>query len=213
MKNLFFLTCLFTFCISNAQQLTPPEQALVQKLNFDPELMILLKNETANELLQMPDIDSETGEVGSGWFDGIHSKIEIEDNIGVVKKLKAQFKSKGYLIFVLDNNGGYVSIAVMKGSDELDITRYCRTDGINHDLDHNDVMAKLLEWKSKNDFMVLGCGRDWLQFEFLTMPKDVNKFAKEAYAFCPDIVDQILGDMLSLKNSIIETKGLYLWWD
>jgi hypothetical protein len=213
MKNIILILCFLPLVSCTAKDLTPKERELVAKLNFDLELMIVLKNETATELIQLPNVDQETGEIGNGLFEGIHSKIIIDDNYTVVKKLKDQFKQKGYLIFVFNDNYDHYSIAVIKGSDELDIIRYRRTDGINYDLENKNVIEKLIKWKSKNDFNILGCGRDWLQFEFKNLPTDLNKFSKEAYEFCPDIVDQGVGDLKSLKEAIIEMNGLYLWWD
>lgn len=38
-------------------------------------------------------------------------------------------------------------------------------------------------------------------------------FSEEVYEFCPDIVDQGVGDMKKLKDSIKVNKELFLWWD
>ncbi len=213
MKNIILISSFLSLFGCKANDLTPKEKELVNKLNFDLELMTILKNETLNELTQLPNIDNETGEVSDGLFEGIHSKIIKDDNYKVVKKLKEQFKNKGYLIFVFTDNDDNYSVAVIKGNDEIEIVKYRRTDGINHEIENKDVVEKLVKWKSKNEFNILGCGRDWLQFEFKNLPTDLNKFSKEAYEFCPDIVDQGLGDVKSLKEAIIEMNGLYLWWD
>ncbi|WP_366094680.1 DUF4253 domain-containing protein [Flavobacterium sp.] len=101
----------------------------------------------------------------------------------------------------------------MKGSDDLDIIRYRRTDGINYDLENEDVVNKISEWKSKYGLTVIGCSRDWLQIEFDKLPTNIDAFAKEVYEFCPDSVDQGVGTIDRLKDAIKEMNGLWLWWD
>ena len=54
---------------------------------------------------------------------------------------------------------------------------------------------------------------DWFEAAFETPPKDYTKFAREVYAFCPDIVDQGAGSVEELAKEIERTKSVYLWWD
>jgi hypothetical protein len=213
MKKICVVLSLLFLVSCKADVLNPKEKALLKKLNFETELMILLKNETSNELKQLPAIDKETGDIGKGWFDGICSRMVKDDDYSVVKKLKEKFRAKGYLIFTFMNEKDQEYIAVIKGTDELDIVRYRRTDGINYNLNNEKVVDKLEKWKSKNDFNILVCGRDCLQFEFKTLPADLDAFSKDVYQFCPDIVDQGVGDIKNLKSAIKEMNGLYLWWD
>ena len=42
---------------------------------------------------------------------------------------------------------------------------------------------------------------------------NMDEFAKEVYAFCPDSVEQGVGDLKSLKEYIEKEKGIWLWWD
>jgi len=218
--NYFFLFLnLFTITSCKPQSgenvLSTKEKELVEKLAFDSELMTELKITTSNELKQMPSIDEETGEIADGFYNGICSKIIAEntDATFMVKNLKDKYKEKGYLIFVFTDNEDQCFIGVMKGKEEIDIIKYRRTNGINYDLTDKEVIAKLESWKSKNDFYIYGCGRDWLQLEFKELPQDLGKFAKEVYKFCPDIVDQGVGEFKYLREAIVEMKGVYLWWD
>ena len=41
----------------------------------------------------------------------------------------------------------------------------------------------------------------------------MKAFANEVYEFCPDIVDQGVGDVEKLAAGIAATKEVYLWWD
>jgi hypothetical protein len=38
-------------------------------------------------------------------------------------------------------------------------------------------------------------------------------FAREVYAFCPDVVDQGTGAVEALAAEMSRTNTLYLWWD
>lgn len=213
MKKIIPLIFLLFLCSCKGNNLTLKEQALVKKLNFDTELMVLLKKQTLSELRQLPIFDDQTGEITKGVYKGVYSKVRKDGDYKTVKSLKDKFRAKGYLIFTFIDEKDNEAIAVIKGTDELDIVRYRKTDGINYNLQNKDVVAKLQKWKSKNDFNVLVCGRDMLQLEFKTLPNDLDAFASDVYKFCPDIVDQGVGDLKKLKAAIIEMNGLYLWWD
>ena len=194
--------------------LTRPETGLLKKLNFKSELISEIKDLTKNELKQLPAIEEETGDVLSDkYFDGIYTETAEEKAIEYVKKLKPKFRENGYLIFLYEGEDNKKNVAVIKGTDDLDILRYRRTDGINHGLDNGEVVKKVSEWKSKYGLIVIGCSRDWLQLEFDKLPTDIDAFAKEVYEFCPDSVDQGVGTIDKLKEAIKEMKGVWLWWD
>lgn len=167
-----------------------------------------------NELKQLPAIDQETGDVlNDQAFNGVFTETPEVKAVDYVKQLKNKFSSNGYLIFVFGSEVVQKHIAVIKGTDELDILRYRRTDGINYDLENEAIVKKIAEWKSKYGLIVIGCGRDWLQVEFNKLPTDMQSFANEVYEFCPDSIDQGLGTIEDLQQAIIEMKGIWLWWD
>ncbi len=202
------------FGCGQKSSLTKVEIELLNNLTFNIELLTELKNLTKTELKQLPAIDQETGEViNNKFYNGIFTEITEEKAIEYVKKLKIKFREKGYLIFVFEGEDDKKNIAVIKGIDDLDILRYRRTDGINFDLENEDVIKKISEWKSKYGLFVIGCSRDWLQVEFDKLPTDIDAFANEVYEFCPDSVDQGVGTIEKLKETIMEMNGLWLWWD
>ena len=202
------------FGCGQKNSLVQAETELLNKLTFKTELLTELKNMTKTELKQLPAIDQETGDVLSDkLYNGVFTETTEEKGIEFVKKLKPKFKESGYLIFVFEGEDDKKNIAVIKGQDELDILRYRRTDGINHDLENENVVKKISEWKSKYGLIVIGCSRDWLQVEFDKLPTDIDAFANEVYEFCPDSVDQGVGTIDKLKEAIKEMNGLWLWWD
>ena len=208
MGILSFLGC------SNKNNLSKSETEILTKLNFEKDLILELKNETHKIILQLPAIDHETGDMlESEKFDGIYSESDEENAEVIVRKLKSEFREKGYLIFYFEGNKGKKNVGVLKGNDELDILRYIRTDGINYDLESKDVLKKISEWKTKYGLIIIGCSQDYVHIEFEKLPSNMDEFAKEVYAFCPDSVEQGVGDLKSLKEYIEKEKGIWLWWD
>ena len=196
-----------------AIKLSPKETALVNKLDFNIELMKELKKETNSELIQLPVIEKETADVLDGLHNGIHADVSEEIANSIVIKLKEKFRVKGLLIFVFSGEIEAKSIAVLKGVNDLDIIRYRRTNGINHDYENEDIISKLVKWNDNIGVTVIGCGRDWLELRFNNMPIDLNAFSEEVYEFCPDFVDQGVGEVENLKVMIEEINGIWLWWD
>ena len=213
MKKIFVIMGILSIFGCGAKNLSPKETELVNKLGFEIELMKELKKETKNELTQLPEIDQETGDILDFSHNGISSITSEEKGKSIVRKLKEKFRKKGYLIFVYSGIGDLRSIGIIKGKSELDILLYRRTDGINYELENKDIVSKISEWNDKFGLNVIACGRDWLEIEFIKIPKDLDKFSKEVYEFCPDSVDQGVGEIENLKLMIKQMNGLWLWWD
>lgn len=202
------------FGINKKTALKQKELDLLNKLSFNIELMSELKKWTQNELKQVPAIDQETGEfISDKYYDGIFSETSGQEAVEFVLDNKTKFKENDYLIFVLETINDKKNVAVIKGTDELDILRYRRTDGINYDLENKDIVQKISEWKSKYGLSVIGCSIDWLQIKFDNLPNDLDAFVKEVIEFCPDSVDQGVCTIENLNEVIEDTNGLYLWWD
>ena len=209
-----YMGILSFFGCSSQTELTKTEQELISKLDFDKELVLELKKETKSKISQLPAIDPETSEeLDKEYFEGIFSETTENVAINFVKKAKSKFKEKGYLVFYIEGQNGKKNIGLMKGNDDLDILRYRKTDGINYDLESKDVLKKISEWKSKFGLIIIGCSLDYVHIEFDKLPQNMTEFAKEVYEFCPDSVDQGVGDLKSLEEYIKEEKGIWLWWD
>lgn len=217
MKQKLLLTAMGIFLLFGCSQknnLTTHEMELIKKINFNSDLLIELKGLTKSDFKQLPAIEEETGDIYEDkFYEGVYSDTTEDQAVQYVKKLKNKFRENGYLIFVFENNDDKKGVAVIKGTDDLDIIRYRRTDGINYDLENTAVVAKISEWKTKYGLIIIGCSRDWVQIEFDKLPSNLDSFAKEVYAFCPDSVDQGVGSIENLKEAIKEMNGLWLWWD
>jgi len=219
MKQKLLIAALGLFLLSgcgkkNEQEENQTQTEAVKTKYPEAELLQELKELTQNDLKKLPLIDQQTGEVSNTkFYDGSYSETTEDKAIEIVKKLKSKFRDSGYLIFVFEGDSDSKGVAVIKGTDDLDIIRYRRTDGINYGLENADVVEKIAEWKSKYGLVVIGCGRDWVHIEFDKLPDDLDAFSKEVYKFCPDSVDQGVGSLENLKPAIKEMNGLWLWWD
>ncbi len=202
------------FGCAQKTKLTQTEIELLKKIDFKTELLSELKDLTNQDFKQLPAIEEETGDIlNDKFYNGVYTETTEEKGIEVVKKLKEKYREYGYLIYVFESEDDKKNVAVIKGKDDLDILKYRRTDGINYDIDNEDLVKKISEWKTKYGLILIGCSRDWLQVEFDKMPTDLDAFAKEVYEFCPDSVDQGVGTIEKLKEAIKEMKGVWLWWD
>lgn len=217
MRFKFIILALGVICFFGCvdkKELTKPELKLLNKLGLNAELIVDLKTITHNDIKQLPAIEAETGEmIETETFAGIYSESSTKKGFEIVNELKPKFKKKGYLVFYIEGENGTQRISIIKGKDELDILRYRKTNGANYNLESKDVLQKISEWQSKYGVTVIGCSQDYVEIKFDTLPQNMDEFANEVYKFCPDSVEQGVGDVKSLKEYIISQKGIWLWWD
>ena len=202
--------------LSCGQNLTEKERLLCKSLEIDESIAVEIKAESKSEIEQLPLIN-EYGEIIEEKIEGICSKISTEsyfvdnETIDFVSRNKLKFQEEGYNLFFYGGENGY--LAVVKGKSDTEILKWRQTNGINYGIDTDSIISKLQEWKSKCNFVLLGAGMDWLQIQFISHTFDWDEFAKEVYEFCPDIVDQGVGDFEKLAPEMKKMNGLFLWWD
>jgi Domain of unknown function (DUF4253) len=217
MRFKFIVLAIGVMCFSgcvNKKELTKPELKLLEKLGINSELVTELKTITNNKIKQLPAIETETGDIiNTETFAGIYSESSTKKGFEIVNELKPKFKKKGYLVFYIEGENGTQLICIIKGNDELDILRYRKTNGANYNLESKDVIQKITEWQSKYGVAIIGCSQDYVDITFDTLPQNMDEFTNEVYKFCPDSVEQGVGDVKSLKEYIISQKGIWLWWD
>jgi len=199
------------------QNLTEQEKSLCKSLDINENVAVEMKTVSKSVIEQLPQIN-EYGEVLAEKFEGICSKVPTVNYmvspkiLDFVSKNKSKFQERNYNLFVFDS-GESNYLAVIKGKSDTEILKWRQTNGINYDIDNDSIISKLQEWKSKNDFILLGAGMDWLQIQFIYQTPDFAEFAKEVYEFCPDIVDQGIGDVEKLAPEMKRMNGVFLWWD
>ncbi len=199
------------------QNLTEQEKSLCKSLDIDENVAVEIKAVSKSALEQLPQIN-EYGEVLEGKFGGICSKVPAVDYmvspkiLKFVSENKSKFQERNYNLFVFDSGEGNY-LAIIKGKSDIEVLKWRQTNGINYDIENDSLISKLQEWKSNFDFILLGAGMDWLQIQFITQPPNFDKFAEEVYEFCPDIVDQGIGDVEKLAPEMKRMNGVFLWWD
>lgn len=198
------------------------EIKLLQDNGFEGEKLDELKRFVKNEFIQfevseagyMISEDGEQQKTGVEKREGISFQLPEEETDEVIFKFKDDLRNNGYLIFLSER--GYESpstISIIKSTNQFDILDIQKTDGINYDLENKDVIEKLKAWDNAYRIEILGADYDWVDLTIKKPIANIPEFAKEVYEFCPDAVDQGVGDIKELEKIIRENRRLFLWWD
>jgi hypothetical protein len=196
---------------STPKALSQDEKSLAVRASLDEGILGLARGygDTLEQLESMDD----NGELHP--VEGISFQVPSTKALETTRTLQKELGPKGCLVFWLEMNFGIApdKIGIMKGSDQFDIVKLRRTDGINLDIEHEKVVARLKEWDASYGLKIIGANQDWVQAEFLRQPTDMLAFAREVYEFCPDVVDQGVESVDALAREMKTTNTVYLWWD
>lgn len=197
-------------CAAQEVALTAQEEAIVSAVGVDKTLATRLKVQ-GESIERLKGLSADFEETQA---DGIVVLTAPGDGADVLAGIRKQLAGTSYRAYLHDNAFGHGpdKVAVIEG-DDYAYLGIVRTDGINHDLDHEAVMARYRLWDQKYGLRLVGAGGDWIEAEFVRPPEDWQAFAQELYAFCPDIVDQGVGDVDALAGELQKAGRLYLWWD
>jgi hypothetical protein len=148
---------------------------------------------------------------------GISVEVSRELAKQIVLSNKADFKAKGYRLFVSEQNFGINGkkdkVSILETNDPFDILRIQGSNGVNYDVDTDRLIEQLMEWNKKFGLEIVGAGGDWIEAEFINQPENMQVFAEEVYEFCPDVVEQGTDTVEALAEEMQETNLLFLWWD
>lgn len=221
-NSAFFVLLLILFsCNSNSQikvlkeynfkSLSENERVICDNLEFDKDLVLIVKNYVLDSMQSTPETDS----VYNNFLKkGLCTRSYSETDYEFVLAHKEQFRKKGYLLFIFGNEKNLSNyIAILKGNNELDLIKWSRTNAINYGINNKKLYNKFAKWKVENDFWILGVGLDFIFIKFKGKIKNVSAFANEVAEFCPDAISQGAGDLLSLNSLIKQMNGMYFWWD
>jgi hypothetical protein len=142
---------------------------------------------------------------------------------GAARALVARVRKKlppGWVAFVgtsrwlgAEKHDGAVEVVVGPGRDQLDILRLAQSDAINYGMATEALVKKLRAYDASIGIDIWHAETDTIELDLARLPPDLHAFAKDLYAFCPDIVDQGIGTVEELETAIAETKAVFLWWD
>lgn len=112
-----------------------------------------------------------------------------------------------------DDRPDGVEVVIGPGNSQFDILRLARSDAINYGMESEDLIQKLQEYHEQVGIDIIHAETDTIEVRLLREPEDISAFARDVYEFCPDIVDQGVGSVSALEESIGRDRQLYLWWD
>lgn len=111
------------------------------------------------------------------------------------------------------NEQGKAEIVVAQAKSQFDILRLARCDAANYGLSTEDIIEKLQDYDRNYGIDIFQAETDVVNFTLKNIPQDLTAFCEDVYDFCPDIVDQGVGSIAELEETI-ETMGeVFLWWD
>lgn len=214
----------FHSAFSQSNKLNNYDINLINELGFDAELISKIRDLTDSTFIKTAERANSYGHFRDSLnFVSFRNKgivgLKISENknksLSIVKKLRDEFNSKGYYIYISDSNFGYSpdTIKVIKTDDKFDLLRFEGTHGLNYNLYVEDIIDKISAWDKIYGLKIIGVGSDFIEANFETLPDNIGKYAKELYDFCPDVVDQGTGSIGALKKELARTNVLFLWWD
>lgn len=195
--------------------LSSGEERLAEKIDFDKQVLVLVKKETGKELKQLNGYDLGTDEKVP--VKGISFGIPQDSAIRLIYSMRTKLTPLGYSAFLTERNFGIDrqedEIGILKTTDEYEILRVRHTNGYNYDIGPENIVAKLKEWDNRYQLEIIGADLDWFEARFSKTPDNMTSFAKEVYDFCPDVVDQGTETVEKLAEEMMREKTIYCWWD
>ncbi len=160
-----------------------------------------------------------TRDFGRARYDRARSMLVDEARaLDLLKQMRAKLAT-GYVAFIGTNSSladppvTGVEIVVAPAQDQFDILRIAASDAVNFGMQTEDLIRVLSGWNTRFGIDIYGAATDAIQLRLQSRPADLQAFAREVYAFCPDIVDQADGSIETLVQEIETTQTLFLWWD
>jgi hypothetical protein len=192
--------------------LSPYAEELARTIKFDRQILVIAKEEAQSHIQRLVGYDENNYQIMAL---GIEVSVPEDRTDRVLASLRKKLSPLKYLAFVVEMNAGLKmdKIGVINGVDQYEILRIMHTDGDEYDIANQDVIDRLKEWEKVSAFDIIGAGSDWVELEFLSVPKDLRAFAEDVYEFCPDAVDQGPESVEGLQKEIMKTNRLFLLWD
>jgi len=106
-----------------------------------------------------------------------------------------------------------VELVVGPGESQFDIIRLAESDAINYNLTTEAIITRLQQYNQSFGITILQAETDTIEFELINYPPNLMALAHKLYQFCPDIVNQGVGSVEALAESIEVTGRVTLWWD
>lgn len=204
---------LFTGCdsASDVVELSDEEVGLFENARIDHSSALRIRS-FGDSVEQLQGLDENWD-----YYDveGIVLLTQPNQGESTLQILRSVLDDSQYSAYLLDQGFGFGpdSIAILANTDPWFYLKTVKTNGVNYDIGHDQVIQRLKEWDTLYGLRLNGAGMDWLHAGFERPPQNWASFADEVYEFCPDVVDQGTGSVESLAEALEEMRGVYLWWD
>lgn len=93
---------------------------------------------------------------------------------------------------------------------QFDFLREQQTCAPGYEPTNDQIVAKVEEWNSQLGVVVSEVGPDRFTIQFKTLPQNLDEFAKELYAFCPNIIEQDFGNYEDILESADDLPPEYI---
>jgi hypothetical protein len=122
-------------------------------------------------------------------------------------------ENKYIFINELSYNDGYQLAIIGNTSSPYEIMEFMGTNGCNHDIFTEHIIAKYRKWDAEFGIKPIGIGSDFCECKIINKNINYKKLAEEVYTFCPDVVDQGTGTIEALAVELELSGTISLWWD
>ncbi len=204
------LTC--AGCRGRQEGLSEKEAGLTAATGIPAELLLEAKHAGKN-LRQLQGVDPNGNPLSAA---GVTIDVKRTKAPRTVHRLQEK-AGAGYFAFISERNYGIKgapdNVSLLKASDPYDMLRTMGTNGWNYDISPDMVIAHLKKWDAEFGLVLSGVGFDWVEAQFKRQPANMLEYAKEVYAFCPDVVEQGTETVENLAKEMKRTNTLFLWWD
>ena len=116
--------------------------------------------------------------------------------------------------------GGYASdknryIGVVKATDRYDLLRVMGTDGVNYEVDTEDIINFLKKWEGAVPFLITECEADSVVIQVDGGNASLSAMVAEAVVLCPDLIaDEVTPETLDKVLTFVKRSGeIGFWWD
>lgn len=210
-------------CSANSEQVGGQQKsdAPIRKKTKEPKVVDLSAAATLLEKLSGKKVRKYSHYDFGRLKDQTAISIVVPEKEGrpLVEKLRSQL-GEGLIVFMGtsrwlgdEQHEGGVEVVVGKGEDQFAILNIARSDAVNYDMGTDDLIKKLRQYDKDYGIQIFHAETDTIEFTLNSLPKDTMAFARALYKFCPDIVDQGVGSVDKLEDSIRKYQQVYLWWD
>ncbi len=208
---LLLVVSLLVGCEARVAELSSADLELLQAVHITEALGLrILEQGVAIERLM-----ALTEEYDQVPAEGIVLLTKQNQGRRVLPELRSIVAGTGFRAYVLDDGFGHGpdKLAIARVQSDREFLAIVRPDGINYDIDHEQVMSKYACWESEYSLGLVGAGNDWVEAAIGEPPKSWDSFAQEVFEFCPDVVEQGTGSVEALSSEMRRESRLYLWWD